>query len=101
MSYVKRKKLLKYSIGSIIYIIFRHYEYKYGIHVNTNIDIGKVLKIVHGDGVYLNCKSIGENFTVYQNVTLGTDRSGGIPKVDDKVTLYTGVVICGNICLKR
>ena len=60
--------------------------------------------IVHGGSVYLNCKAIGENFTVYQNVTLGTKKYGvkhidEIPKIENNVTIYTGAVVCGNIVL--
>lgn len=83
-----------------VYLLFRHYEYKYGIHVNANISIGKGLKIVHGDGVYLNCKSIGENVTIFQGVTLGANKgSKNIPTVKDNVTLYVGAVVVGDIVL--
>jgi len=81
-------------------LVFRHYEYKYGIHINTNIPIGKGLLIVHGDGIYLNCSSIGENVTVYQNVTLGSNRGkDGIPKIEDNVTICVGAVCVGDIVL--
>lgn len=66
MQCVKRNRLSKILIGCFVYLIFRHYEFKYGIHINTNIPVGRGLKIVHGDGVYLNCKSIGDNFTCFQ-----------------------------------
>lgn len=96
---LKRKKMGKVW-ACIPYIILRHYEYKYGIHANTNIEVGKGLKIYHGDGVYLNCKSIGERFTVYQAVTLGSNKGDDkIPTVQDNVTLYPGSVICGDIIL--
>lgn len=86
----------------IPYFIMRHYEYKYDVHVNTNISIGDGILIVHGGAVYLNCKSIGNNFTVYQGVTLGSRKYGDkykdeIPVIDNNVTIYTGAVVCGNI----
>ena len=98
---LKRKKYGK-IYACIPYLIFRHYEYKYGIHTNTNICIGKGLKIYHGDGVYLNCKSIGKNFTVYQAVTFGSNKGdNNIPTVQDNVTVYPGAIICGNIVLQK
>ena len=37
---MRKKVVLKYTIGLVAYLIFRHYEYKYGIHANPNIRIG-------------------------------------------------------------
>lgn len=83
------------------YLIFRHFEYKYGIHINTNIDVGEGLHIVHGNGVYLNAQSIGDNVKVYQGVTVGEGANGGIPIIGDNVTLYTNSVIVGAIELNN
>ena len=95
-------KLKKSKILSLpVYLIYRHYEYKYGIHMNTNIPVGKGIKIVHGDGVYVNCSSIGENVTIYQNVTLGgSSGKEGIAKIEDFVTIYVGAVCVGDIVLE-
>ena len=97
----KENRVLKYSIGVIAYFIERHWALKYGIHVNANISIGQGLRIVHGDGVYLNCKSIGKQFTCYQGVTFGEGggKHKGIPTIEDNVTVYTGAVVVGNIIL--
>lgn len=80
----------------IPYYILRHFEFKYGIHVNGNISVGKGLYIVHGDGVHLNCRRIGNNFTVYQGVTLGLGK-GGCPIIGNNVTIYTNAVVIGGI----
>ena len=88
----------------IPYLRMRHFEFKYGIHANTNISVGKGLLIVHGGAVFMNCKSIGENFTIYQGVTLGSRKYGQkykdeIPTIGDNVTIYTGAVVCGEITI--
>lgn len=98
MQAIKRNMISKYILGIPVYLIHRYYEYKYGIHVNTNIEVGEGLLIKHGDGVYLNCKKIGKNFTVLQGVTLGTGK-GGIPTVEDNVTVYTHAVVVGDVVL--
>lgn len=96
-------KKTKGKIWAVVpYLILRHFEYRYGIHLNTNIPVGKGLLIVHGGGVYLNCESIGSNFTVYQGVTLGTKQYGEkyskkLPRIGNNVTIYTGAVVCGEI----
>lgn len=100
LQHVKSKKILKIVFGLPVYFIFRHYEFKYGIHANSNMVIGEGLHIVHGDGVYINCKSVGRNFTCYQGVTLGTNVWGGEkPTVLNDVTVYTNSVVIGDILL--
>lgn len=96
---LKTNTILKYSFGLIPYLIFRHLEYKYGIFLNTNIHIGSGLYIEHGGSIYLNASSIGNNFSVFHEVTLGASTNGGIPKVGNNVTCYMGAKIFGNINL--
>lgn len=52
--------------------------------------------VVHGGSVYLNCKIIGKNFTVYPSVMLGPSKKG-IPSVGNNVIIYTGAVISGDV----
>lgn len=86
--------------GVIFYPIYRHYEFKYGIHANPNIEIGGGLCIVHGEGVHLNCERIGRSFTVYQGVTLGI-HDGKRPIVEDDVTIYPNAVVVGGVKLGK
>ena len=58
LQHCKKKRFFKYTIGLFAYFKERHLSYKYGVHVNANIEIGSGLKVVHGDGVYINCNSI-------------------------------------------
>ena len=48
LSTLKRRKVTKYTIGIYAYFRERHFAYKYGIHINSNISVGKGLLIVHG-----------------------------------------------------
>lgn len=96
--YVKNKKLLKW-LFPVVYMIYRHYTYKYGVHIDTNIPIGKGFLVVHGDGVYINCNKIGSNFTIYQNVTVGVGKDGK-PTIGDDVTVFPGAVVSGGMELK-
>lgn len=96
--FLRKRTLTKYTLAIPAYFILRHFQFKYGIHTNPNINIGKGIHIVHGGALYINCKSIGEHFTVYQGVTLGSN-DGGIPVVKKNVSVYTGAVVCGSITL--
>lgn len=61
------------------------------------------LKIEFSDGlggVFLNVTSIGDNFTVLQNVTFGRRFAGDqIPTIGNNVTVCTNAVVCGGIML--
>lgn len=81
-------------------MIYRRYEFKFGVHISSNIEIGEGLCVVHGDGVYLNANKIGKNLTVYQNVTLGI-RNGKIPTVCDDVTIYPNAVVYGEVTIEN
>lgn len=82
------------------WLIYRKYEFKFGVHISSNIEIGEGLCVVHGDGVYLNASKIGKNLTVYQNVTLGI-MSGKIPIVCDNVTIYPNAVVYGGVIIEN
>ena len=97
---LKKRKIIKYLLGGISWLFLRHYEYKYGIHTDTNIHIGKGLQIAHGDGVYLNCSYIGDNVTIYQGVTIGSKNKHDIPRIENNVTIYAGAICVGTIVLK-
>lgn len=103
LQFSKKNKIAKYTVGLLVYIIERHFSLKYGVHINSNIEIGPGLKVVHPDGVYLNCEKIGNNFTVFPGVMLGAKGDNktneGVPKVGNNVTVYTGAVIVGNVTL--
>ena len=95
----KQSKIKKFTIGIIAYILYRHYSFKYGISIDTNIRIGKGLCIMHGFGVTVNCRIIGDYFTIYQNTTVGSDKNNEVPTIGNNVTIYTGAVVIGNIII--
>lgn len=76
---------------------------KYGIHLGLLSQMGEDLKLPHpqsiiiGEGVV-----IGNNCTIYHNVTLGTKHSLSVnkveyPKLGDNVKIYTGSIILGGV----
>lgn len=84
-------------LGPFVYFVYRHYEFKYGIHANANTEIGGGLRVVHGP-CNLNAAKIGRNFTVYSGVTVGVNK-GGVPAIGDDVAIYPNAVVCGPIKL--
>ena len=59
---------------------------------------GKGLFIQHGDSTIIHAHKIGDNLTVYQNVTIG-DSGKGYPTIGDNVTICTGAIVLGPICI--
>lgn len=97
VEFCKSTKYLKYTVGIPAYIIFHSMERRMGIYVDTNIQIGKGLSIIHPGGVFINCSGIGDNFSIYQNVTVGSNAKKGIPTIGNNVKIYTGSIVCGDI----
>lgn len=54
------------------------------------------LFIQHGDSTIIHARSVGENLTIYQNVTIG-DSGKGCPTIGNNVTICTGAVVLGPI----
>ena len=97
--FLKMRTWTKYLFAPIPVLILEHLSYKYGIFVDSNIQIGPGLKIIHGGCLYINANYIGSNFTVYQGVTLGATPGKGVPSVGDGVSVYAGAKVIGEIHL--
>lgn len=96
---VRRNMLFKVLLGPLVYWRYRHFEFKYGIHGNANIEVGPGLHVVHGPN-NLNAERIGKNFTVRQFVTIGA-HNGGRPTIEDDVTINPSAVVVGPIVLGK
>lgn len=62
--------------------------------------IGGGLKILHGYSTIIFCHSMGENCTVYQNVTIGRGKvyeDTSVPVIGNNVTIYTGAIVVGGV----
>lgn len=55
-------------------------------------NIGEGMRVVHGNSTVCIAKSIGKNFTIYQQTTVGFSK-GGCPTIGDNVTIYAGAKV--------
>ncbi len=69
-----------------------------------NAKIGTGLMIIHTSGIVIGHATIGKNFAIYQNTTIGAKKLGyeasrpeANPVIGDDVILYAGAVIAGPI----
>ncbi|MBQ8620802.1 MAG: serine acetyltransferase [Oscillospiraceae bacterium] len=72
---------------------------RYGIHITQGTVIGKGLRIAHPTSIVVTHCEIGENFTIYQNCTIGQKKwkSGEYPTLGNHVTMYAGSCIIGAV----
>jgi serine O-acetyltransferase len=62
--------------------------------------IGGGMTVYHGNSTIVFAKEIGENFSVYQQVTIGrgkTINGNDIPVIGDNVNVYAGAIIVGGV----
>jgi serine O-acetyltransferase len=61
--------------------------------------IGPGFDIAHGTSVHILAKSIGQNCTVFQNVTIGSGRKGDLPVIGNNAWICAGANVLGGITL--
>lgn len=98
-----RKKQYLEEKGKIGRILSRFYHVKlmrrYGIHITEGTKIGKGLRIAHPSSIVITLCTIGNNFTVYQNCTIGQKfwKSGLFPTIGNNVTMYANSSVIGAV----
>lgn len=76
---------------------------RYGMHISPYAQIGAGLHIPHPTSIVIGGKTvIGDNFTIYQNTTIGGARTGDVkkgnqPKIGNNVTVFAGAMILGKV----
>lgn len=88
---LKEKKKIKKNI------YFNKLQSKYSMWISPNCKIGKNINFMHLDGITIGSGVIiGNNCTIYQQVTLGKEK-GKFPIIGDNVIIYAGAKIIGNV----
>ena len=86
-------------------MIYRKLAIKYGIFINPDLEIGIGLKLPHPNGIIIGARKIGNNVTIYQQVTIGSAHIGDYlavggmkqPLIGDNVVFFSGAKILGAI----
>ena len=70
------------------------------VYLPTRAEIGPGLRIVHPHSIYLiDGNKLGENCTLYHEVTLGKGHGTGVPVLGNNVQVSPGVKIIGGVTL--
>lgn len=98
------RSLFYYRCKSNSIFLLKIYKLLYPRKETLQIDcidqIGGGMVIYHGDSSIIYPKSIGKNFTVYQQVTIGRGKkidNNDLPVIGNNVTVYAGAIIVGGI----
>lgn len=84
-------------ISKLIYLKIVH---RYGCVIYPSAQVGKGFHICHPVGIVIGQCSVGENFMIYQNCTVGSRIAGeGDPVIGNNVSLCTNSVLIGNITI--
>lgn len=101
--YLKSRGTLLLPLYALSRFLLNHYQYKYGISIPYNTDIGPGLYIGHFGGIIVNAEAkIGRNCNINQEVTVGATYGGkypGTPVIMNNVYLGPGSKIIGGITL--
>lgn len=107
---IHRISHLLFKMGYILFarMLSEHAHSTTGIDIHPGATIGNSFFMDHGTGIVIGETSlIGNNVTIYQNVTLGAfsflrDEKGELikgtkrhPTIEDNVTIYAGATILG------
>ena len=103
--FMARRMWHLYEMGGVYRLLSAHIYLriirKYGCCIYRNIKVGKGFFITHPIGIVIGKCTIGENFTIYQNCTIGVKKYGDeslrkVPTIGNRVWLYTNSIICGD-----
>lgn len=92
------RNLFYYRIGFLKYFcsfLLRPYE---TFTIGTNCSIGDGMVPGHSFSTIVNAERIGNNFTVFQNCTIGVS-NGKRPIIGNNVTIFTNCVVVGGITI--
>lgn len=83
------------------WLIYYHYQVKFGIAISYKMNIGRGLYLGHHGGIVTNEHAvIGDNCNLSHDVTIGVTRRGermGVPEIGDNVYIGPGAKIIGAV----
>ena len=103
----KHLRLLKtwHKTAALIYKI--KLARRYGIYIGKGASIGAGLRLPHPIGIVIGeAVTIGDNCTIYQQVTIGSSnigdsRLGKQPRIGDNVVIFSGAKVLGDITIEN
>ena len=103
--YLKSAGKLLLPLYILSRLLLNRYQYRYGISIPYNTEIGPGFYIGHFGGIIVNCETkIGRNCNINHEVTIGAAYGGkypGVPVIMDNVYMGPGSKIIGGITIGK
>lgn len=93
------RNLFYWRVGKTKYLIWYWLWPHPCFTLATDMKVGPGVVCVHPFSTIVNAKSIGKNFTVRNNVTIGNNARGKRPTFGDNVSVNANAVVIGEITL--
>lgn len=100
-AYLHAHTFLRLCFFPVAWLIYYHFQIKFGIAISYKMRVGKGLYIGHHGGIVTNAMAvIGNNCNLSHQVTIGVTRRGnraGVPTIGDNVYMGPGAKIIGKV----
>jgi serine O-acetyltransferase len=90
--------VLRLPLGLAYRVLNRFWRFFLHVNIAVTADIGPGLCLIHPTSIMIPATTIGENFLIFHEVTIGTNLTrGGMPKIGNNVDIYVGARVLGGI----
>jgi serine O-acetyltransferase len=90
--------VLRLPLGMLYRIVNRFWRFFLHVNISVKADIGPGLCLIHPANVWIPTSTIGSNFLIFHEVTIGTNLTRtGMPTIGNNVDIYVGARILGGI----
>ena len=96
------RNVLFYRMNSrLISQLSKIYKGQTTLYIQVKGRMGKGLMIWHGFSTIINCESIGDYCSIWQQVTIGNklDTDGKKPRIGNNVKICAGAIVIGDITI--
>jgi len=92
--------VLRLPLGIVYRVINRFWRFFQHVNIAVTAEIGPGLCLIHPTSIMIPATTIGENFLIFHEVTIGTNLTrGGMPKIGNNVDIYVGARVLGGISI--
>lgn len=93
------RNLFYWRIGNLKYFIYYWLQPHPCFTLATNMELARGVKLIHPFSTIVNANSVGKNFEVRNNVTIGNNKVGERPVIGDCVRVNANAVVIGDITI--
>jgi serine O-acetyltransferase len=90
--------VLRLPLGIVYRVVNRFWRLFLHVNISVKAEIGPGLLLIHPTSIMIPSTTIGENFLIFHEVTIGSNLTrGGMPTIGNNVDVYVGARVLGGI----